>query len=153
MRKSVIVGLGALCAVLSGCGGGTDQAGTATSSAAASSASADDYRAEVEQAFRAAYPDTPRYEGDFGEASDWSAFVSVITDLQPPSGVKSAHEQMVAAFQAYVEADKDAEAVCVRTPGPGGPCFTAVSAARDRWTVAMQRTTAATGLSAQSLQS
>jgi hypothetical protein len=59
---------------------------------------------------------------------------------------------MVAAFQAFVTADQDADKVCAEHPGLGGPCFTAVSTARDRWTVAMQRTTSATGLSAQSLQ-
>jgi hypothetical protein len=58
---------------------------------------------------------------------------------------------MVAGFDAYVDAREEASDVCAETPGPGGPCLTAVSAASDQWRAALERAYELPGLSWNSL--
>jgi hypothetical protein len=137
MRTATIALLAATL-LLAGCGGNPQ----ASKQAAATSSTAVDpqkYGDSVVRAFRSTYPDAPRFEGDRGPASDWSAFVSVVRDLPVPDDLKVTHEQMLAAFEAYVAADQKAETVCEATPGPGGPCFTAVSDTSDLWAAALDR--------------
>lgn len=90
--------------------------------ASSSSENAAEYTQEVIQAFRATHPaggahyDVP--------ASDSAAFVSTIEE--PPDGEGAAHEQMVAAFEAYVTARQGADDACAGSVGTSRACMTAV---------------------------
>ena len=83
--------------------------------------------------------------------ADWAAFVTTIEALQPPEGEEADHNRMVSAFQAHVDAREKATAVCDESPGPGGPCFTAISAANDQWQATMDRAYELPGLSPNTL--
>jgi len=138
----------ATVATLTACGGGGDSAAAeaAPSTSAAAVIDPEGYAADVIEAFKATYPTNPEL-GDRGEPSDWQAFVRVVEDLEPPEGQELKHEQMLAGFEAYVDADLEAEDVCERTPGPGGQCFVAVSEASDQWAAALIRAYELPGLS------
>lgn len=153
MRRGIAAAT-ALLFLLAGCGGGDgDGEEPAAAASASPSVDPDAYGDTIVEAFRDTYPDpgTSRYAGDRGEPSDWAAFVEVIRDLQPPEDLQLEHEQMVAGFDAYVEAEENAEAVCLETPGPGGPCYVAVSDSSDQWTAALDRAYELPGLSWEAL--
>jgi hypothetical protein len=151
MIRAVVLLLAAVL-TLAGCGGGGpggDQAASATTDAP--KVDPEDYADQVIEAFRATYPTNPEYEGDRGDASDWAAFVAVISKLEPPEGQELAHERMATAFEAYVQADVEAEDVCAEHPGPGGPCYVAVREASEKWSAALDRAYQLPGLSWDSL--
>ncbi len=137
--------------LVTACGNGdaAQQAQSAPSATSQSAVGPDEYADWVVDAFRATHPDG----GAHSEVSspDWAAFVSTIEGLTPPEGEELDHERMVAGFEAYVEAREEADDVCAASPGPGGPCFTAVSAASDQWSAALERAYELPGLSWQSL--
>jgi hypothetical protein len=137
--RTATIGLLAATVLLAGCGG-DPQASEQAPAASSTAVNPTGYGDAVVRAFRSTYPDAPPFEGDRGPASDWAAFVAVVDKLDVPADLQLTHERMVAAFQAYVDADENAEKVCDVTPGPGGPCFTAVHDAGDLWTAALDRT-------------
>ena len=151
MRRALAVLATVAAAVaLSACGGESDdstsQGGPApTPSASSSSDKATEYTQEIVQAFRATHPaggahyDVP--------TSDWVAFVSTIEDLSPPGGEEMAHEQMVAAFEAYVAARQDADDACAGGAGTSRACMIAVQESGDLWTTSLDRAYELPGLS------
>lgn len=151
MHRLILPVLMAAPLVLAGCSGGGDegQAPEPASTSSATATSSEDYADTVIEAFRETRPTGTEYYDV--PASDWKAFVSVIEDLTPPEGAELAHERMVAGFDAYAEQSEQAEETCKATPGPGGPCYVAVSDASDLWTAALDRAYAIPGLSYNSL--
>jgi hypothetical protein len=153
MRRALIVLLAAAGVALSGCGGdGGEETATPESSASTTAVDSAEYADAVIDAFYATYPTT----GTDVEApaADWAAFVSVVTDLTPPEGEELNHERMVTAFEAYVDAREQAEAVCdgVRWDDPEwAACTRAVRTSSDRWTDALERAYELPGLSWQAL--
>src|SRR3954454_15357651 len=83
---------------LAACSATDGQSAGVANPPASSSATGDEYVAQVTAAFRDAYAAS----GGRGEGApaDWTAFVRVVEDLDPPAGREMDHEQMVAGFDA-----------------------------------------------------
>ena len=151
MRRALAVLATVTAAVtLSACGGGSDDSSSeggpaSTPIASPSSEKAREYTQEIVRAFRATHPaggahyDVP--------TSDWVAFVSTVEDLSPPDGEETDHEQMVAAFEAYVAARQDADDACAGGAGTSRACMTAVQKSGDLWTTSLDRAYELPGLS------
>jgi hypothetical protein len=139
-RTSTVVALMIGVALLGGCGSDAPAAAEPSTSAP-SPVDPDEYADQIIDVFRSTYATEQAAGDDEYEAvtADWSAFVAVIEDLEPPAGEEADHARMVAGFEAYADARKEASSVCAESPGPGGPCFTAVSAANDQWQAALER--------------
>jgi hypothetical protein len=153
MRRALAVLLAAAGVALSGCGGDSGEE-TARPESSASTTAVDpaEYADAVIDAFDATYPTTGT-DVD-APAADWAAFASVIGDLTPPEGQELNHERMVTAFEAYVDAREQAEAVCdgVDWDDPEwAACTRAVRTSSDRWTGALDRAYELPGLSWQAL--
>lgn len=102
------------------------------------------YRGTIQGAFTELYPE---FEDDYDRSrSAWAAFLGIIEGLNPPAGAEVAHARMVAEFDQLVAAMAGASDTCDRTPGPGGPCFAAVSEAEDTRRAAIEAIYEATGM-------